>query len=256
MLVANPKASATIPPDDHFRPLVSSICCEREFLSLSRRKRIRSVRMPTPIQTVPEPELIQRVRNGQAEVFYQLIEPYQRSVYAAAYAVLGNEADAEDVAQEAFLKAYSRLHQFRGESKFSTWLIQIAVNEARMRRRKDRKNLYESIDEGYQDDSGDYSPCDFADWREIPSEALEQTQLREALSRAIGSLKPLYREVFIMRDVQGMNVRETAEALGINEPLVRTRLLRARLQLRDALAPGYDGAWSNGSPSYKKVRPF
>jgi len=212
--------------------------------------------MATPVQFLPESELIERVRNGQAELFYQLIEPHQRSVYAASYAVLGNEADAEDVAQEAFLKAYSRLHQFRGEAKFSTWLIQIAVNEARMRRRKDRKNLYESIDEGYQDDRGDYFPCDFADWREIPSEAFEQKQLKRALSQAIASLKPLYREVFVMRDVQGMNIRDTAEALGINEPLVRTRLLRARLQLRDALAPGYDGAWSSGSPSYKKVRPF
>jgi RNA polymerase sigma-70 factor (ECF subfamily) len=212
--------------------------------------------MATPVQSLPEPELIRRVRDGQADLFYQLIEPYQRSVYAAAYSVLGNEADAEEVTQEAFLKAYSKLDQFRGECKFSTWLIQIAINEARMRRRKDRKGLYESIDEGYQDDSGDYVPCDFADWREIPSEALEQRQLREALSRAIWSLKPLYREVFIMRDVQGMTIRDTAEALGINEPLVRTRLLRARLQLRDALAPGYDGAWSSGSPSYKKVRPF
>ena len=213
-------------------------------------------RMATPVQSLAEPELIQRVRDGEAELFYQLIEPYQRAVYAAAFSVLGNEADAEEVAQEAFLKAYAKLDQFRGECKFSTWLIQISVNEARMRRRKDRKALYEAIDEGYQDDAGDYYPRDFADWREIPSEALEQKQLKEALARAIASLKPLYREVFIMRDVQGMSIRETADALDINEPLVRTRLLRARLQLRDALAPGYDGSWTTGSPTYKKVRPF
>lgn len=203
-----------------------------------------------------EHALIERIKGGESELFYQLIEPYERAVFSAAYSVLGNEADAEDVAQEVFLKAYSRLEQFRGECKFSTWLVQIAVNEARMRRRKDRKALYDSIDEGYQDESGDYLPCDFADWREIPSDALEQKQLKTALARAIRSLKPMYREVFILRDVQGLNIRETAEALGVNEALVRTRLLRARLQMRDALAPGYDGSWISGSASYKKVRPF
>ena len=212
--------------------------------------------MAASAQSIAEPDLIERIKAGESELFYGLIAPYQRAVYTAAYSVLGNEADAEDVAQEAFLKAYAKLDQFRAECKFSTWLVQIAVNEARMRRRKERKSLYESIDEGYQDDSGDYFPRDFADWREIPSEALEQKQLKEALSRAIASLKPIYREVFILRDVQGLNIRETAEALGLNEPLVRTRLLRARLQMRDALAPGYDGAWTCGSANYKKVRPF
>jgi len=213
-------------------------------------------RMAATAPPIAEPDLIHRIKGGASELFYQLIEPYQRAVYAAAFSVLGSEADAEEVAQESFLKAFARLDQFRGECKFSTWLIQIAVNEARMKRRKDRKSLYESIDEGYQDDFGDYSPRDFADWREIPSEALAQKQLREALTSAMASLKPIYREVFIMRDVHGMNVRETAEALGISEPLVRTRGLRARLQMRDALAPGYDGSWASGCKSYKKMRPF
>jgi RNA polymerase sigma-70 factor, ECF subfamily len=212
--------------------------------------------MACTTQSLTEQALIERVKAGEQELFYQLIEPYQRAVFSAAYSVVANEADAEEVAQEAFLKAYSRLDQFRGDCKFSTWLVQIAVNEARMRRRKDRKALYDSIDEGYQDESGDYFPIDFADWREIPSDAFEQKELKTALSRAIACLKPMYREVFILRDVQGLNIRETAEALGLNEALVRTRLLRARLQMRDALAPGYDGSWVSGSASYKKVRPF
>lgn len=212
--------------------------------------------MAITAQIVTEQALIERVKAGESELFYELIEPYQRAVFSAAYSVLANDADAEEVAQEAFLKAYSRLDQFRGECKFSTWLVQIAVNEARMKRRKDRKALYDSIDEGYQDDTRDYFPIDYADWREIPSEALAQKELKDALSRAIALLKPMYREVFILRDVQGLNIRETAEALGINEGLIRTRLLRARLQMRDALAPGYDGSWVSGSPSYKKVRPF
>ena len=212
--------------------------------------------MASTTPTLSEQALIERIKAGESELFYQLIEPYQRAVFSAAYSVLANQADAEDAAQEAFLKAYARLDQFRGECKFSTWLVQIAVNEARMRRRKDRKALYDSIDQGYQDESGDYFPIDFADWREIPSEALAQKELKDTLSRAIASLKPMYREVFILRDLQGFNIRDTAEALGINEALVRTRLLRARLQMRDALAPGFDGSWVSGSASYKKVRPF
>ena len=212
--------------------------------------------MASTIHIVTEQALIERVKAGESDLFFQLIEPYQRAVFFAAYSILANDADAEEAAQEAFLKAYSRLDQFRGECKFSTWLVQITINEARMKRRKDRRALYDSIDEGYQDESGDYSPIDYADWREIPSEALAKKELKDALSHAIASLKPMYREVFILRDVQGLNIRETAEALGINEALVRTRLLRARLQMRDALAPGYDGSWVSGSVSYKKVRPF
>jgi len=212
--------------------------------------------MASTAPTLSEQALIERIKAGESELFYQLIEPNQRAVFSAAYSVLANEADAEDAAQEAFLKAYAHLDQFRGECKFSTWLVQIAVNEARTRRRNDRKALYDSIDEGYQDESGDYFPIDFADWREIPSEALAQKELKDTLSRAIASLKPMYREVFILRDVQGFNIRETADALGINEGLVRTRLLRARLQMRDALAPGFDGSWVSGNASYKKVRPF
>ena len=154
------------------------------------------------------------------------------------------------------MKCLARLDQFRAEAKFSTWLIQIAINEARMRRRKDRKGLYESLDADREDEQGDYIPKDFADWREIPSEALEQKQLKQALAHALASLKPIYREVFVLRDVQGLNIRETAQMLGINETLVRTRLLRARLMMRDALAPGFDGSWITGSAAYKKVRPW
>ena len=163
---------------------------------------------------------------------------------------------AEEVAEEAVLKAFANLSGFRGHSKFSTWLIQITINEARMRRRKDRKSLYESIDEGKASEEGDYIPTDFADWREIPSEALERDQLKRALARALASLGEKYREVFVLRDVQQLSIAETARILGITEASVKTRLLRARLQMRDALAPGYDGSWTSDSPQYKKVRPW
>ena len=200
--------------------------------------------------------LIERVCAGEKQLFYDLICPYQRSVYIAAFSVLQNDADAEEVAQEAFLKALAHLSSFRRESRFSTWLIQIAVNEARMKRRKDRKFLYDSIDQPEEDEAGEYFPTDFADWREIPSEALQRTELRRALEKAIASLDPKYREVFVMRDIQHLNIAETAAALGITQASVKTRLLRARLQMRDALAPGIDGAWNIGDGNWKKVRPW
>jgi len=159
-------------------------------------------------------------------------------IYVSALSILGNEADAEEVAQEAILKAFRSLPRFRRESKFSTWLVQIAINEAKMKLRKDRRHLYESIEEGRKTDEGDFTPREFADWREIPSTALENKELRETLKRALDSLPAKYRSVLVLRDVQQLNIRETAEILGISEANVKTRLSRARLQMREALAPG------------------
>jgi RNA polymerase sigma-70 factor (ECF subfamily) len=202
-----------------------------------------------------ESNLIRCVSEGDAEAFYELVRPYERAVFLAALSIVKNEADAEEVAQEAVLKAFKGLSRFRQEAKFSTWLIQITINEAKMKSRKDRRHLYESIDEGQQRDEGDYIPKDFADWREIPSEALEQRELREALTRALESLPEKYRTVLILRDVQHLSINETAQALGLSEANVKTRLSRARLQMRDALAPGFHGAWSRGR-SYERVRSF
>jgi RNA polymerase sigma-70 factor (ECF subfamily) len=203
-----------------------------------------------------EMTLIERICAGEKQLFYELISPYQRFVYIAAHSVLQNEADAEEAAQEAFLKALAHLRSFRRESKFSTWLIQIAINEARMKRRKDRKFLHESIEERDVDEEGNYIPKDFADWREIPSEALQRTELRRVLQKAIVSLPSKYREVLVMRDIQHLSTAETAQVLQITENAVKTRLLRARLQMRDALAPGIDGAWNIGDGNWKKVRPW
>jgi RNA polymerase sigma-70 factor (ECF subfamily) len=202
-----------------------------------------------------ETTLIRRVLNGDSDAFFDLVRPYERAVFVAAISLVKNDADAEDVAQEAILKAFKNLARFRQEAKFSTWLIQIAINEAKMRLRKDRRHLYESIEEGRLGDDGDYTPRDFADWREIPSEALEQKELRKALTSALDSLPEKYRTVLILRDVQHLSITETAQALGLSEANVKTRLSRARLQMRDAMAPGFDGAWSRGK-TYDKVRPF
>ena len=210
----------------------------------------------TPPRLRPdEAELIKSVCNGEREAFYELVRPYERMIYATAIAVLKNPADAEEVAQEAVMKAFSNLPGFRAESKFSTWLVQITYNEARMKVKKARQHLYESIDEQQQDEKGDSWPKDFADWRPIPSELLEQNEIRQAVQGAINSLSPEYRQVLILRDVQHLSIKETATILGISEANVKTRLHRARLQLRDSLAPGLDGCWIKGQ-SYRKVRPW
>ena len=203
-----------------------------------------------------EAELIQRVCRGEHEAFYELVRPYERAVYFAAVGVVGNPADAEEVAQEAVLKAFNALSGFRSEAKFSTWLIQITINEARMRLRKDRRHLYESIDEQQEEEEGPYRPRDFADWRDIPSEELQRKELRSALQKAMAALGPKYREVLVLRDIQHVSIQETAKILGITEASVKTRLLRARLQMRDALAPGIDGSWTTGRDEFKKVRPW
>ncbi len=196
-------------------------------------------------QELGEGELMQRIRNGETDLFYELIRPYERAVFLTAASILGNDADAEEVAQEATLKAFKNLARFRQESKFSTWLIQIAINESKMKLRKDRRHLYQSIDNDQMTDEGDYIPKDFADWREIPSETLQRTELREALNKALAALPEKYRTVLILRDVQQLSIAETAQLLGISEENVKTRTSRARLQMRDALAPGWSGPWQN-----------
>jgi len=211
---------------------------------------------PGAQQEISQAGLIERVRSGEHEAFYELVRPHERAIHVVALSILNNEADAEEVAQEAILKAFKGIGQFRQEAKFSTWVIQIVINEARTRLRRYRKNLHDSLDDGIKgDDEGDYIPKDFADWREIPSEALQTSQLRQALNRALTSLQPKYRQVLILRDVQHMSISETAHLLGITEGSVKTRLLRARLMMRDELAPGFDGAWRMTQP-YQKVRPW
>jgi RNA polymerase sigma-70 factor (ECF subfamily) len=213
-------------------------------------RELNSAKTPIPelhSKVARERELVERVLAGEKDLFYELMRPYERGVFLAAASILGNDADAEDAAQEAFMKAYRGLARFRQESKFSTWLIQIAINDARMKLRKDRCHLYESIDAGQETNEGDYIPTEFADWREIPSEALERSELRQALNKALSSLPEKYRTVLILRDVQQISIAETAKALGISEENVKTRTSRARLQMRDRLAGEWCGAWLKDS---------
>ena len=201
-----------------------------------------------------EASLIRRIREGEHDLFYQLIRPYERRVFATAMAILRNETDAEDVAQEAVLKAFKHIREFRAESKFSTWLIQITVNEARMWRRKEHAKVMEPIVDR-QDEEDDYTPRDFADWREIPLETLERKEVRQKLAEALASLKEKYREVFVLRDMQHLSIEETAKALKISSASVKIRLLRARLMLRDLLAPGLGGRWTEKQSLAKGTTP-
>jgi RNA polymerase sigma-70 factor, ECF subfamily len=184
-----------------------------------------------------EMALIGRVLAGEKELFLDLIRPYERLVYVTIFAILKNETDAEDGAQETMISAYRNLKSFRGEAKFSTWLVTIAMNEARKRLRKAKTAAEDSLDEPKDDDEGDYTPAVLTDWREIPLEALERKELKEKLREAVAMLPEIYREVFVLRDIEELNQEETAAALGINVTLVKVRLHRARLMLQKMLAP-------------------
>jgi RNA polymerase sigma-70 factor (ECF subfamily) len=187
-------------------------------------------------ETRDEAQMIASILGGNAHEFHNLIRPHERSVYIMALSLLQNEADAEDAAQEAFLKAFRNLAKFRGESKFGTWLVSITLNEARSRLRSKKNIKIESLDET-PDEQGHVSPALLRDWREIPSEALERKEVRLLLQQAISDLPPIYREVFLLRDVEELSVSESAETLSISIASVKVRLHRARMMLQKKLAP-------------------
>lgn len=183
-----------------------------------------------------EAEMIAAILRGETQVFHDLIRPHERSVYLMALSYMKNEADAEDVAQEAFVRTFRNLASFRAESKFSTWLISITLNEARTRLRRKMLVPMDSLDTPPDEDQH-VSPALLRDWREIPSEAVERGEIRKLLQDAISCLPDIYRQVFLFRDVEEMNINETAAALNISVPSVKVRLHRARIMLQKQLAP-------------------
>jgi RNA polymerase sigma-70 factor, ECF subfamily len=183
-----------------------------------------------------EAEMIAAILDGDRELYHRLIQPYELSVYRMALSFVKNETEAEDVAQEALLKAFRNLGNFRGESKFSTWLISITLNEARRRLRHQNTVRMESLDDP-PEEGGKVSPALLRDWREIPSEALERREIRALLQKAIEELSPIYREVFVLRDIEELSIEETAGTLAISISSVKVRLHRARIMLQKELAP-------------------
>jgi RNA polymerase sigma-70 factor (ECF subfamily) len=194
-------------------------------------------------ETRDEAAMIASILAGETQLYHELIRPHERSVYLMALTFLKNEGDAEDVAQEAFLKAYRNLASFRAEAKFSTWLISITLNEARSRLRKQASVRVDSLDELI--DGGDrVAPALLRDWHEIPSEVIERSEVRYLLQQAVADLPEIYRSVFLLREVQEMSVAQTAEALQISVPSVKVRLHRARMMLQRQLTPALRAATS------------
>jgi RNA polymerase sigma-70 factor (ECF subfamily) len=186
--------------------------------------------------TADEQAWIGRILAGEKELFHELIRPYQHAVFVTAVSILKDEAEAEDVAQEAIIKAYRALASFRAEARFSTWLISIVMNEARSRLRKLGRVLVESLDTKPEAEE-DYTPALIADWREIPSEILERKELAQQIRQAIEELPSSYREVFLLRDKDELSISEIAQVLGVQANLVKVRLFRARMLLQKKLTP-------------------
>jgi len=191
--------------------------------------------MVAPIQPgIDEGVLVTQVRGGDSRAFSELVRRYEGKIFRLAQHITQNREDAEDVLQETFMKAYEHLDQFKGDSKFYTWIVRIAVNQALMKLRRRKSDKSVSIDE--QIDTGeDNVTREIAAWGENPEQRYSREELGGILDSAIESLEPLYRSVFVLRDIEELSTEETAEALDLSVPAVKSRLLRARLQLRERL---------------------
>lgn len=192
--------------------------------------------MPSPAQSgvFDESAFVTRAKLGDSAAFAELVSHYERKIFRLAKHITQNDEDAEDVLQESFLKAYEHLGDFQGNSKFYTWIVRIAVNEALMKLRKRKTDRTVSLDESI--DLGEEPVVrEIAVWEDNPEQRYSQTELREILDQAIDSLRPAFRTVFVLRDVEDLSTEETAEVLNLSIPAVKSRLLRARLQLREKL---------------------
>jgi len=190
--------------------------------------------MSSPIEIDDEAAIVAQARLGDAKAFTELLRRYEGKIFRLAQHITQNREDAEDVLQEAFLKAYEHLGQFQGQSKFYTWIVRIAVNQALMKLRKRKSDRSVSLDETI-DTGEDTVAREIAAWDENPEQQYSREEINEILSSAIDGLAPIYRAVFVLRDVDELSTEETAEALELSVPAVKSRLLRARLQLRDKL---------------------
>jgi RNA polymerase sigma-70 factor (ECF subfamily) len=166
--------------------------------------------------------------------FEQLVARYDRKLLRIAHRVTHNREDSQDVVQEAFLKAFQRLDQFREDSQFSTWLIRITVNQALMKLRKQRTIREVSLNQDCHRD-GEMLPLEVADWAPNPEELYRTSELRDILTKTLKELRPILRVVFVLRDLEGLSIVQTAEVLGLSQVAVKARLWRARLQLRERL---------------------
>jgi RNA polymerase sigma-70 factor (ECF subfamily) len=182
---------------------------------------------------------IEALRAGDRGEFARLVDTYSGPLYRLALKMLGNPPDAEDVLQNTFLKAFQHIGEFEGRSSLSTWLYRIASNEALMLLRKQRPEITLSDTTPEDEDNSDYEPAQFTDWCCLPEEEFLSSESRAALDRAVQHLPETLRIVFILRDIEGLSIQETSQTLSLSETAVKTRLLRARLRLRDDLSRYY-----------------
>ncbi len=181
-----------------------------------------------------EAQLVSAAKAGDTTAFEELVNRYERKIFRLGMNITQNREDAEDVMQDAFLKSYQNLDRFQGESRFYTWLVRIAVNEALMKLRKRRPNQV-SLDEPLTDDGDDSVFREIEDWGPSPEKKFAQTELNDILNSVIAELDPIFRVAFLLRDVEGLSTEETGQILGISSAAVKSRLLRARLKLRQKL---------------------
>lgn len=179
-----------------------------------------TIQSPVTDEIHPDVALVARAKEGDGAAFEKLVRQYERQVFRVAQHITQNREDAEDITQDAFLKAYEKLDQFQGNSKFSTWLIRIAVNESLMRLRKRKTNKTVSMDQDLQTEDGAI-PRDFAEWRPNPEQTFGQSELGDILRRTIQGLPPGFRTVFTLRDIENLSTEETAEALGLSVSTLR-----------------------------------
>jgi RNA polymerase sigma-70 factor, ECF subfamily len=199
--------------------------------------------------------LIARIQQGERTLFHDLVRPYERGLYLAANAILRNHADSEEAVQEGMIKAFIHLPQLVSPEKFKSWLFRIVINEARLKRRNSHSHLFESL-EGENTENTEFMPRNFADWREDPLESMERTEIREAVGKALESLPEIYREIFVLRDVRELTVSECTEILGVSAQVVKVRLHRARLMIREELAPTFKLRWYERVFSGKGRKPW
>jgi RNA polymerase sigma-70 factor, ECF subfamily len=180
-------------------------------------------------------DLVHCTQNGDVSAFEQLVGRYDRKLLRIAQHVTHNREDSQDAVQEAFLKAFQHVGDFREDSQFSTWLVRITVNQALMKLRKRRTTKEVSLDEDFQAD-GDMLPREVADWAPNPEELYRASELRDILIKTLKELRPIWRTVFVLRDIEGLSIDQTAEVLDLSPAAVKARLSRARLQLRELLS--------------------
>jgi RNA polymerase sigma-70 factor (ECF subfamily) len=190
-------------------------------------------RLASKIAREDEHLLVAAAKKGDAAAFEELVSRYESKIFRLTMNITRNREDAEDAMQDAFLKSYSHLKNFQGDSRFYTWLVRIAANEALMRLRKRRPNQF-SLDEPVEGDD-DLMPRELQDWGPSPEQRFAQTEMHRILSGVIDELEPDYRTVFVLRDIEELSTEDTASTLGISVPAVKSRLLRARLKLRQKL---------------------